>query len=256
MKAITQKILASCVIILFILPSFAFGKVIPTPIDTFQAPKTWVLLVGVARYQHLKSLKYTDDNVYRVYAFFKSPEGGGLPEEQIEVLIDEDANQENIIKHLIQLQRKARVQDNIVVYLAGQTQANAIMCINSKDLGLSYQSITHILDKSKAKNKIVFIDGVQPQPTSIIKSTLFNTQTGFIISENGIESNELRQSVFGHFLIRGLKGEANLNKDKFITLGEIYTYVYQQVKAYFIDLYPPYLLGFLDQDLIISIPKE
>jgi hypothetical protein len=35
----------------------------------------------------------------------------------------------------------------------------------------------------------------------------------------------LRQGVFSHFLIRGLKGEADTNSDKVVTVEELYDFV-------------------------------
>ncbi|MBK8502758.1 MAG: hypothetical protein IPL46_11355 [Saprospiraceae bacterium] len=62
--------------------------------------KIYALLVGVSRYEKFESLKYTDDDAYRVYAFLKSPEGGALADEQISILIDESATKRNIMRSL------------------------------------------------------------------------------------------------------------------------------------------------------------
>ena len=38
-------------------------------------------------------LRYTDDDAYQMYAFFKSPEGGALDDEHIRILINEASYQ-------------------------------------------------------------------------------------------------------------------------------------------------------------------
>lgn len=52
--------------------------------------KIWTVVVGVARYEHMPALRYSDDDAYRIYAFLKSPEGGALKDDQIKILVDED----------------------------------------------------------------------------------------------------------------------------------------------------------------------
>src|SRR5690606_22346811 len=41
----------------------------------------YAVIVGVSRYENFETLKYSDDDAYRIYAFLKSPEGGAVPDE-------------------------------------------------------------------------------------------------------------------------------------------------------------------------------
>jgi uncharacterized caspase-like protein len=50
-------------------------------------------------------------------------------------------------------------------------------------------------------------------------------------SEVSIELPELGHGIFTHYLVQGLKGAADLNKDGIITVQELYEYVEQQVSA-------------------------
>jgi uncharacterized caspase-like protein len=50
-------------------------------------------------------------------------------------------------------------------------------------------------------------------------------------SEVSIELPELGHGIFSHYLVQGLKGAADLNKDGIITVQELYEYVEQQVSA-------------------------
>ena len=43
--------------------------------------QVWAVIIGVAAYDHMPALRYTDDDAYRMYAFFKSPEGGALDDD-------------------------------------------------------------------------------------------------------------------------------------------------------------------------------
>jgi hypothetical protein len=48
--------------------------------------------------------------------------------------------------------------------------------------------------------------------------------------ETSIEYRGLRQGVFSYYLIKGLKGEANSNRDKIVTITELYDYVKKNVR--------------------------
>ena len=69
--------------------------------------KVWAIIIGISSYNHMQALKYTDDDAYRMYAFLKSPEGGALTDEQIRILIDEDATKEKIVAGLKETVEKA-----------------------------------------------------------------------------------------------------------------------------------------------------
>jgi hypothetical protein len=51
--------------------------------------KIWAVVVGVGKYTSMPTLKFTDDDAFRFYSHLKSPLGGALPDEQIEILVDE-----------------------------------------------------------------------------------------------------------------------------------------------------------------------
>ena len=48
-------------------------------------------------------------------------------------------------------------------------------------------------------------------------------------AELSIELPELGHGIFTYFLVQGLKGEADMNRDGIVTLQELYEYVDQQV---------------------------
>ena len=58
--------------------------------------------------------------------------------------------------------------------------------------------------------------------------------------------------IFSHYLIEGLKGEGDTNKDKIITLDELYTYVYGNVREYSGNLQSPVLAGDMDRAMPLA----
>ncbi len=80
--------------------------------------------------------------------------------------------------------------------------------------------------------------------------------TAFLLSskseEFSLESQGLRQGIFSYYLIQGLKGEADQNKDRIVTLDELYTYVYREVRTYSGNLQTPVLAGDIDRSMPLA----
>ena len=73
--------------------------------------------------------------------------------------------------------------------------------------------------------------------------------------EYSLEDQGLRQGVFSHYLMRGLKGEANLNHDKIIDITELYNYVQGKVKKYTNGLQSPNISGNYDPKMPVSFAR-
>ena len=52
--------------------------------------------------------------------------------------------------------------------------------------------------------------------------------------------------------MEGLKGEADTDKDKLVTLDELYTYVYGNVRRYTGNLQSPVLAGDIDRSMPLA----
>ncbi len=234
--------------------------------------KIWAAVVGVASYNHMPTLKYTDDDAYRMYAFLKSPEGGALPDHQIRLLIDEDATQAKIIKGMQDLFWQADDNDVVLLYLSGHGLKGSFLPFDFDGFHnrLRYEDIRTILDQSDAKQKICLADACYAgtftgTKTTSLQSSLKNfyslindasAGTAFLLSsktgEVSLEDQGLRQGIFSHYLIRGLKGVADVNRDKIIQLGELFDYVTREVKRYTGNRQSPEVAGKFDAQLPIA----
>lgn len=231
----------------------------------------YALIVGASRYDHFESLKYTDDDAYRIYAFLKSPEGGAVPEDHIRILIDESAVAENIYKGLDDIIAMAGPEDEVLVYLAGHGLQGFYVPTDSDGYRnrVEYDVIKERLNLCQARQKLVIADACYAGSLLAARTPMFESVdlfykkllasgggTAFLLSskseEFSLESQGLRQGVFSHFLIEGLKGEADTNKDKIITLDELYTYVYGNVRAYSGNLQTPVLAGDMDRSMPLA----
>lgn len=245
-------------------------------LQTGSGPKVWAVVIGVASYKHMPVLRYTDDDAYRIYAHLKSPQGGALPDEQIRILIDEDATRAKILLTMQEVFSKAGPEDLLLLYFSGHGLQGAFLPIDFDGYGnkLFHNEITALLDRSPAKYKLCIADACHSGSLLTMRggsirdiltdyyTTLASAKKGtaLILSskseETSLESSEVRQGVFSHFLIRGMKGEADLNKNNLVTIEELFTYVYSEVRKYTNNQQSPVIDGDYDKEMIVSIISE
>ena len=239
--------------------------------------KVYAVIIGVASYAHMQSLKYTDDDAYRMYGFLKSPEGGAVPDEQITLMIDGGATKNDVIESLKTTFAKAGEHDMVMVYYSGHGLKDAILPIDydGSENKIYYKEIYEIIEGSKAKQKICIIDachsggmlamkGVSermPTTAQIYYENLNGKAGGTAIvtssksEEVSIESEGLRQGIFSHFWIKALKGMADDNNNKVVTISEAFNYVQTNVKEYTSNYQTPQLDGSFDAELPLSVVR-
>ena len=236
-------------------------------------PKIYAVVIGVSAYRNLQSLRYTDDDAYKMYSFMKSPEGGAIPKEQIAILIDEDATKDKILETLKSTFTKATAKDMVMVYYSGHGLQDAILP-HDYDRGenkILYKELYEIIENSKAKQKICIVDacysggmiamkGLDAMPTTakIYYDNLKDKKGGTAIitsskkEEVSIENSGLRQGIFSHYWIKALKGYADTDEDKIVTISEAFNYVQKNVKDYTADYQTPQLDGSYDAALPLA----
>lgn len=237
--------------------------------------KIWAVIVGAARYRAMPSLRYTDDDAYQIYAFLKSPEGGALPDQQVRLLIDEDATHANIIQAMRQTFLRADENDVVLFYFSGHGLQGAFLPVDYDgiDNRLEHYQIRDALIATRAKHKLVLADACHSGSLLAarvpVHETLkryyeaFDQSTGgtaLLLSskseEYSLEDGGLRSGIFSHFLIRGLKGEADMNGDKLVTIVELFGYVHEQVRRYTGNIQTPTLTGDFDDRMPVGVIRE
>ncbi len=231
----------------------------------------YALIVGASRYEHFKSLMYTDDDAYQVYAFLRSPEGGAVPDDHIRILIDESAIAENIYKGLDDIITMAGPADVVMVYFAGHGLQGFYVPTDSDGYKnrVEYEDIKERLENCQARQKLVIADACYSGSLLAAKTPIFESVdlfykklsasgggTAFLLSskseEYSLESQGLRQGIFSHYLVSGLKGKADANSDRLVTLDELYTFIYTNVRTYSGNLQSPVLAGDIDRSMPLA----
>jgi hypothetical protein len=231
----------------------------------------FAVVVGVANYNHMPRLKYTDDDAYQIYAFLKSPEGGAIPDSQIKVLVDEDATREKILETMTKTFWKADDNDVIILYFSGHGLEGNFLPFDFDGYNnkLAHEEVIDIFNNSKAKHKVCFADACYSGSLAGSKSPYMHSLANYFdrfnkvkggtavltsskSEEVSMEFSGLRQGVFSHFLIRGLKGEADADHNRVITISELYNFVFKGVREYTFNDQTPTLSGDYDRNMPIG----
>ncbi|MCX7737155.1 MAG: caspase family protein [Candidatus Kapabacteria bacterium] len=246
-----------------------------TSIDTDiegEKSKIWAIVVGISKYNHNKSLRYTKDDAYRFYAFLKSPEGGALPDKQIKLLIDEDATKQKILSSMRQIYSQAGKNDVIMMYFAGHGVNGAFLAFDGYDHDnlVPHGEVNRIFAESKAKYKLCIADACNSGSLDMAQRgekdqlELFYKEitkgaggTALMMSSKSDETSGefegLRQGVFSYYLIKGLKGEADSDANSLITIKELFAYVKNNVSNFTNYNQNPVLNGNFDENMPIGV---
>ena len=236
--------------------------------------KIWAVIIGIAAYPHMPPLFYTDDDAYQFYAFLKSPEGGAVPDHQLRLLIDENATRSRIVAAMQDIFSKAGPNDIAILYFSGHGKPGAFLPYdNNGELNKIYhQEITQILESSKAKVKLCIADACHSGGMFASRGSYAALDTYYeylakadpgcalILSsksdETSLEAKDVRQGVFSHYMIRGLKGEADANDDQVVTIMEVFNYVYHRVRSYTNNRQSPIIKGDFDRNMPIGTVRK
>jgi uncharacterized caspase-like protein len=86
------------------------------------APQRWGVVVGIGKYQSPKitPLRFARKDAEAIHEFLTNPAGGGIPRENCQLLLDEQATLRNLRTALgTFLTRKAARDDTVVIFYSG-----------------------------------------------------------------------------------------------------------------------------------------
>jgi hypothetical protein len=249
------------------------------PVSTVNSSnvRIWAVVVGVADYNHMPKLKYTDNDAYEYAAFLKSVEGGGLPDNQVKVLVDEEATRNNVLISLQTMFKKADANDMVIMYFSGHGLEGCFLPYDYDGMSnkLMHSEVLQIFQQSKAKYKVCLGDACHSgtltntlAAKSPARVTLdryyaaFEESTGgiaLLMSSKGeevsLEDSGLRRGVFSHYLIKGLKGDADVDGNKIVTINELYDHVYSNVRSYTQRQQTPVITGAYDPQMPVGVVR-
>lgn len=224
-------------------------------------PKTYVVTVGISDYLKIPDLRLPEKDAEAVRNLFNNRKA------IVKHLIGENANKVNIKKALSDICSKAKKHDRIIFYFSGHGYPGGFCPydMNEKNMetGLKYEEIFTIFKQSKADFKMIIADACysgsirlsSKEQSQESQKRLTNTNVITFLSsrsnEFSIESPFMPNGIFTTSLVRGLKGGADINRDKQITAKELFDFVSKGVKEKSKDKQHPVMWGKFNNEVVI-----
>lgn len=249
-------------IISLLITSFTYSQegtrgAISTEVEPKNMGVKKALIIGISDYQEKSlQLNYADNDAVLFKNYLIDVEN--LPKENIQLLINQQATSLHIIAAFKSLLKSTKSGDVIYIYFAGHGDvvddfgekegfllafdANSsqeyysggvipLSLLNNKIINAFVQkgaSISLVLDA--CRSGFIFEESTQKNVGTI--QAMFENTTKFLScgpNELSYESSDLKHGYFTYFLVKGLLGDADINKDKNLQYREIDDYLYNKV---------------------------
>lgn len=198
--------------------------------------RTFVLITGVSNYQDSQvNLGQTTKDAKE---FMKVME---TQTKDITLLTSRYANKENILSKLRAICNRAEEGDRIIFFYSGHGMRGGMYVFDGT---IYYDELLDVLSQSRAKEKICFVDAChagsleneiskQKGNELWIKNVTNKPGTAFFVAcrgdEYSVESIRLGAGYFTQALIKGMRGKADDNQNREITIMELFKYIYKDV---------------------------
>ena len=241
-----------------IVVALLFIQSVEIQANVLSTPTTYVVSVGISDYKCISDLRLPSQDAKAVASLFIGEKS------KVTLLTNQQATKENIVRTLNSVFMQAKPDDMIIFYFSGHgfTEGFCTYTTNCKGgLNLTFEDIKTIYAKSKAKRKLIFADACF---SGAIRSEAKNKKSAEVLknqnimlflssrtNETSLERSDMKNGFFTSYLIKGLQGKADNNKDRVITSRELFNYVSKNVIELSKDKQHPVMWGKFSDNLII-----
>ena len=250
----------------------------------------WAVVIGIDNYQKVRHLKYATKDARAFYNHLI--ETIRIPRENVFFLLNDQAHLYKIRSVLgTQLKRKAGKDDMVIIFFAGHgaTEEDSMSpdgdglekyilpydaeLTNLYASALPMSEISKIFSRIYSERLIFIADacysgasggrtiGINGTRASISDAFMDRISRGkgrVIITASGAnevssENDDLKHGVFTYYLLEGLRGKADVNKDGIITVDEVYNYVSIHVPKATGQTQHPVKKGSVEGQLVMGI---
>jgi Caspase domain len=230
--------------------------------------RKYALVIGISQYKDnlkgIRNLEYADSDASSIYNFLQQPEAGRFSREDMLLLVNEQATIAQIRQALTSFITKPTANDLLLIFIAGHgapdPSAPHNLYVIAHDTNLSDMSGTalpmselrrYIEQNIRCKRVVLLLDtchsaGLSTETTRgvgnnlanlYLEKLLYQEQGRAIITSSDV--NELSHEsvrwgnghgVFTYYLLQGLNGSADTNRDRLVSVGELFRYVRQKVR--------------------------
>jgi hypothetical protein len=230
--------------------------------------RKYALVVGISQYKNnlngIRNLEFADIDARSIYAFLQEPRAGGFPREDMLMLNNEQATIAQIRAALTTFIAKPSEDDLLLIFVAGHGApdpsapqnlyviAHDTSVTDMADTALAMTDLRRFVEQNiKCKRVILLLDtchsaGFSSEGTRdlnnnlaslYLEKLLYQEEGRAIITSSDVNepSRESKKwgnghGVFTYYLLQGLKGSADTNQDRLVTVGELFRYVRQRVR--------------------------
>lgn len=255
--------------------------------------RKFALIIGISRFKYheggLADLGFADADAREMRDFLQKPEGGAFAKDDILYLDNENATLGAVRDGLYRFLPRAGPNDLIMVFIAGHGSPDPYAprelyflmhdtrVADMPRTALPMKEVQEALDGVvRAKRVVVFADtchaaglsgdklvtarGLENNLINLYASKLFKETGRAVLTSSDV--NELSQEsptwggghgIFTLTILEGLRGDADTNRDHFVTAGELFAYVRDRVRTETGFRQNPCALPGLNADLTLAV---
>lgn len=259
------------------------------------AGQKYAVVIGISQYKNsgdnFPNLQYADRDAAQFRDFLETPAGGGFAPQNVLYLQNDQATMQAVRTGLFTFLTRPSENDLVVIYLAGHGAPDPndprqlyfltydTDAANMGGTAFPMFDLTEVFTRIlKSKRVIIFADSCHSYGISGAMQRATKKQNNLVnqylnaYSREGskaiITASDISQlsfegdkwggghGVFTYYLLKGLRGEADINHDGVVTAGELFPWVRQQVAAATADSQTPVWFPGLAENLPLARDVE
>ena len=239
----------------------AFARLTPDKIKPRPARDAVAIIIGIQNYKLIPKAEYANQDAQVFYDY--ASRALGIQQENIKLLVDDEADVSGIYKafqNWLPLKVRKGMTD-VYVFYSGHGLPSAdgkslyfLPVGADRDLiaktAISQKEIVDALKAAQPKSVTMFIDScysgqirtgetllASARPVVLtVQDTAyppeFTVITASASDQIASSSPDLKHGIFSYYLMKGLEGEADENKDGTITIGKLQSYLAERVPRF------------------------
>jgi hypothetical protein len=215
------------------------------------------VIIGIAKYESLPIAEFANDDARAFYDY--AIRGLGVKPENIKLLVDEGAREAEILKTFrTWLPSRVKSSTEVFVFYSGHGLPTPdgsglyLLPLHADrdvidDTAIPFAKINDAISMAKPKSVTVILDAcysgqtkagqtlvASARPLTLKAKNSFFPPNFTVISASQSDqisssSPDLQHGIFSYYLMKGMEGDADMNKDGKITLGEMREYLVENV---------------------------
>lgn len=175
------------------------------------------------------------------------------------LLLNERATKDRIVRAIKKVFNMAGENDIVVFFFSGHGYSGGFCAYDGK---IGYDAIRDAMAGSKCKNKMMFVDACRSGGMRVDKNHAMDAVAAakkanvmlFLSSRNNedsIERRDMQNGFFTTYLQKGLRGNADKNRDRIITAKELFDFVSSGVSTISGNKQHPVMWGNFSNNMVV-----